>query len=106
MAFSEDQPLCLEVLRLQRIRTTKALVTEQSEVIVNLTPDRHSCHKCCLPSSQSRSAYEGSPGRIAPGNESAIAGHAILTDGKTVTAELEVVVDRSVNREKLLRMPG
>ena len=27
-----------------------------------------------LPSSQSRSAYEGSPGRIAPGNESAIAG--------------------------------
>jgi len=39
----------------------------------------------------------GVPGRhtsgcIAPGNESAIAGHAILTGGKTVTAELEVVV--------------
>ena len=58
-----------------------------------------------LPSSQSRSAYEGSPGRIAPRNESAIAGHAILTGGKTVTAELEVVVDRSVSGEKLLCVP-
>ena len=58
-----------------------------------------------LPSSQSRSAYEGSPGRIAPRNESAIAGHAILTGRKTMTAELEVVVDRSVSGEKLLRMP-
>jgi hypothetical protein len=59
-----------------------------------------------LPSSQSRSAYAGSPGRIAPGIESAIAGHAILTGGKMMAAELEVVVDRSVNREKLLGMPG
>jgi hypothetical protein len=58
-----------------------------------------------LPSSQSRSAYEGSPGRIAPGIESAIAGHTILTGGKTVPAKLEVVVDRSVNREKLLGLP-
>ena len=58
-----------------------------------------------LPSSQSRSAYEGSPGRIAPRNESAIAGHAILTGGKTVTAELEVVVDRSVSGEELLCVP-
>ena len=58
-----------------------------------------------LPSSQSRSAYEGSPGCIAPRNESAIAGHAILTGRKTVTAELEVVVDRSVSGEKLLCVP-
>jgi hypothetical protein len=58
-----------------------------------------------LPSSQSRSAYEGSPGRIAPGIESALAGRPILTGGKTVTAELEVVVDRSVNGEELLCVP-
>ena len=37
--------------------------------------------------------------------ESAIAGHAILTGGKTVTAELEVVVDRSVSGEELLGVP-
>jgi hypothetical protein len=41
-----------------------------------------------------------------PGIESAIASNAILTGRKTVTAELEVVVDQSVNREKLLRMLG
>jgi hypothetical protein len=58
------------------------------------------------PSGRPELLYEGSPGRIAPGIESAIAGHAILTGGKMMAAELEVVVDRSVNREKLLGMSG
>jgi hypothetical protein len=57
------------------------------------------------PSRQSTSAHKGSPGRIAPGGESVITRSPILTGGKTVTAELEVVVDRSVNGEKLLGMP-
>ena len=55
-----------------------------------------------LPSSQSRAAYEDRPGRIAPGIESALTGHAILTGGKAVTAELEMAVDRSMGGEKLL----
>jgi hypothetical protein len=58
------------------------------------------------PSSQSKSAYEGSTSRIAPGIESAIARSVVLTGGKTVTAELEVVVDRSVSGEKLLGLPN
>jgi hypothetical protein len=57
------------------------------------------------PSSSSKSAYEGSTGRIAPGYEGAIAGHAILPGGKTVTAELKVIVDRSVTGKKLLGLP-
>lgn len=57
------------------------------------------------PSRQSTSAHEGSPGRIAPGGEGVITRSTMLTGGKTVTAELEVVVDRSVSGEKLLGMP-
>jgi hypothetical protein len=34
-----------------------------------------------------------------------MASHAIFTGEKTVTAELEVVVDRSVNGEELLCVP-
>jgi hypothetical protein len=68
---------------------------------VNLTPDSAQLPQV-LPSSQSISAYEDSPGRIAPGIESALTGHAILTGGKAVTAELEVIVDPSVSGEKLL----
>ena len=51
------------------------------------------------------SAYQGNTGRIAPGSEGAIAGSSVLTGGKTMTAELEVVVDRSVSGEKLLGLP-
>ncbi len=58
-----------------------------------------------LPSSQPKSDYEGSPGRIAPSAKGTITSHAILTGGKTVTAELEVVVDRSVNGEEVLCVP-
>jgi hypothetical protein len=43
---------------------------------------------------------------LAPGIEGAIAGHAILSGGKAMTAELEVIVDRSLNGEKLLGLPG
>jgi MFS family permease len=57
------------------------------------------------PSRQSTSAHEGDTGRIAPGGEGVITRSPIVTGGKTVTAELEVVVDRSVNGEKLLGMP-
>jgi hypothetical protein len=57
------------------------------------------------PSRQSTSAHEGSPGRIAPGGEGVITRSPILTGGKTVTAELEVVVDRSVNGKELLCVP-
>ena len=55
---------------------------------------------------QSQSAYERCPCRITPGSECTIAGSLILTGGKTMAVELEVVVDRSMNREKLLRVPG
>ena len=58
------------------------------------------------PSSQSKSAYEGSTSRIAPGIESAIAGHAIRTGGKAMATELEVVVDEAVGGEEMLRMAG
>ena len=51
-------------------------------------------------------AQEGNSGCIAPRGEGAIAGSAILTGGKAMTAELEVVVDPSVSGEELLRMPG
>ena len=58
------------------------------------------------PSSQSKSAHEGNTGRIAPGEEGAIKSSSVLTGRETMTAELEVVVDRSVGGEELLRMPG
>ena len=58
------------------------------------------------PSREYTSAHEGNTSRIAPGEEGAIAGGPVLTGRETMTAELEVVVDRSVNREKLLRVPG
>jgi hypothetical protein len=58
------------------------------------------------PSRQPKSAYQGNTGRIAPRSEGAIAGSPVLTGGKTVTAELEVIVDRSVSGEELLGLPG
>jgi hypothetical protein len=48
------------------------------------------------PPSQFKSTHEANTSRIAPGIKGVIAGSAILTDGKTMTAELEVVVDRAV----------
>jgi hypothetical protein len=58
------------------------------------------------PSGQYISAHEGNTGRIAPGEEGAIASNSVLTGRETMTAELEVVVDRSVGGEKLLGVPG
>jgi hypothetical protein len=58
------------------------------------------------PSRQPKSAYQGNTGHIAPGIEGAIAGGSVLTCGKAMTAELEVVVDRSVGGEELLGMPS
>jgi hypothetical protein len=58
------------------------------------------------PSREYTSAYECNTGRIAPGEEGAIASSSVLTGRETMTAELEVIVDRSVNREKLLRLLG
>jgi hypothetical protein len=46
------------------------------------------------PPSQFKSTHEANTGYIALGFEVAIAGGAILTGGKTMTAELEVVVGR------------
>jgi hypothetical protein len=57
------------------------------------------------PSGQPKSAYQGNTGHIAPRIEGAIAGGSVLTGGKAMAAELEVVVDRSVSGEKLLRVP-
>ena len=51
------------------------------------------------------SAHEGNTGRIAPGEEGAIAGGPVLTGREAMTAELEVVVDRSVSGEELLGVP-
>ncbi len=42
---------------------------------------------------------EGSSCRIAPGGGCTIAGSAVLTGGETMTAELEVVMDRAVRAE-------
>ena len=58
------------------------------------------------PSGRSTSAYQGSTRDLTPRSKGAIPRSPILTGGKTMTAELEVVVDRSVDGEKLLRMPG
>jgi hypothetical protein len=49
---------------------------------------------------------EGTTGRIAPGEEGAITSSSVLTGRETMTVELEVVVDRGVSGEELLRMPG
>ena len=57
------------------------------------------------PSREYTSVHEGNTGRIAPGEEGAIASSPVLTGRETMTAELEVIVDRSVNREKLLGLP-
>ena len=51
-------------------------------------------------------SLRGSTHDLAPRSKGAIPRSPILTGGKTMTAELEVVVDRSVDGEKLLRMPG
>ena len=57
------------------------------------------------PSRQYTLAHEGNTSRIAPGEEGAITGGPVLTGRETMTAELEVVVDRSVSGEKPLGMP-
>jgi hypothetical protein len=49
---------------------------------------------------------EGTTGRIAPGEEGAITSSSVLTGRETMTVELEVVVDRGVSGEELLRMSG
>ena len=41
-----------------------------------------------------------------PGSEGVLARSPILASGKVMAAELEVVVDRSVSSEKLLRVAG
>ena len=51
------------------------------------------------PSREYMSAHESNTSRIAPGEEGAIAGGPVLTGREAVTAEVEVVVDRAVNRE-------
>ena len=58
------------------------------------------------PSREDTSAQEGNTSRIAPGEEGAITSSSVLTGGKTMAAELEVVVDPSVGGEKLLGLPG
>ena len=58
------------------------------------------------PSRQYTSAHEGNTSRIAPGEEGAITSSSVLTGRETMTAELEMIVDRSVGGEELLRMPG
>ena len=58
------------------------------------------------PSHQYTSAHEGNTDRIAPSEEGAIAGGPVLNGQETITAELEVVVDRSVGGEELPRMVG
>lgn len=57
------------------------------------------------PSGQSTSAYQGSTGGLAPRGRGVVTRSPVLTGGKTMTAELEVVVDLSVGGEKLLGMP-
>ena len=52
------------------------------------------------------SAHEGNTSRIAPGEEGAVTSSSVLTGRETMTAELEVIVDRSVSGEELLRMPS
>jgi hypothetical protein len=78
-----------------------ALSLRDLEGTVNLTPRRQDSR--LEPSSL---ACERDTGRIAPRIESALAGGAVLTGGEAMTAELEVVVDRSVGGEELLRLPG
>ena len=58
------------------------------------------------PSREDTSAQEGNTSRIAPGEEGAITSSSVLTGREAMTAELEVIVDRSVSGEELLRMPG
>jgi hypothetical protein len=74
-----------------------ALSLRDLEGTVNLTPRRQDSR--LEPSSL---ACERDTGRIAPGIESALAGGAVLTGGEAMTAELEVIVDRSVGGEELL----
>jgi hypothetical protein len=57
------------------------------------------------PSRQYTLAHEGNTSRIAPDAEGVITSSAVLTGRETMTAELEVVVDRSVNGEELLCVP-
>ncbi len=57
------------------------------------------------PSRPDTSADEGNTGRSAPGIKSAIPGHTVLTGGKAMATELEVVMDRAMRGEELLGMP-
>jgi hypothetical protein len=71
--------------------------------------NRHWCGRYCQvdvewtklapakPSGRPELLYEGSTGHIAPRGEGVIAGRPVLTGGQTMAAELEVVVDLSVN---------
>ena len=58
------------------------------------------------PSRQYTSAHGGNTSRIAPGEEGVITSSSVLTGRETMTAELEVVGDRSVGGEELLRVPN
>ena len=58
------------------------------------------------PSREYTSAHEGNTSRIAPGEEGAITSSSVLTGRETMTAELKVVVDRSMSGEKLLGLSG
>ncbi len=59
-----------------------------------------------MPRSMSRLAYERGTRNSTPSGKGAIASSAVLTGAEAMAAELEVVVDRSVGGEELLRVPG
>jgi hypothetical protein len=59
-----------------------------------------------LPLGLSRLAYERGTCSVTPSGKGAIASSAVCTGGEAMAAELEVVVDRSVNGEKLLSVPN
>jgi hypothetical protein len=97
----------------QEVRTSVCTPPQAQEA----EPPRHLAWYCQLgaeeaklpraqPSREYTSAHEGNTSRIAPGEEGAITSSSVLTGREAMTAELEVVVDRSVSGEELLRMPG
>jgi hypothetical protein len=59
-----------------------------------------------LPRDLSRLAYERGTSSIPPSGKGAITSSAVPIGGEAMAAELEVVVDRSVSGEELLRLPG
>ena len=80
----------------------------------SLSPSSAGCGRYCQlngeettsSSGSSRLACKHGTSDITPSGEGAIAGSAVLAGRQTMTAELEVVVDRSVSGEKLLGVPG